>query len=135
MFNMQEGQIFNVSEIRKGLENLRKVYGEFGYINFVATPETEIDEANKRINMTFELEEGKQFVVRRIEFSGNTTTRDKVIRRLVRFQPGRPMDGREIKNTEKRLERSQLFREPRVTPQQPDAEDPTVRNEIGRAHV
>lgn len=88
MFAMAEGDIFNVSEIRTGLENLRKLYGEFGYINFVASPETEINEAERLINMSFNLEEGKQFTVRRIEFTGNTTTRDKVIRRELLVEEG-----------------------------------------------
>src|SRR3989304_3730354 len=81
LFAMTEGEIFDVSKIRKGLEELRKLYGEFGFINFVASPETEIDDQARRINMSFDLEEGKQFTIRRIEFAGNTTTRDKVIRR------------------------------------------------------
>lgn len=88
MFQMQEGEIFNVSKVRKGLENLRKLYGEFGFINMVPTPDTQIDEANKRINMTLNIEEDKQFFVRRIEFTGNTTTRDKVIRRELLLDEG-----------------------------------------------
>jgi outer membrane protein insertion porin family len=88
LFQMKEGELFNVSRIRSGLEELRKLYGEFGYINFVASPETEVDDANHRIDMTFNFEEGKQFTVRRIEFSGNTTTRDKVIRRELLIQEG-----------------------------------------------
>ncbi len=88
MFQMQGGDIFNVSKIRKGLENLRKLYGEFGFINMVTTPETNIDEARKRINMVFNIEEDKQFFVRRIEFAGNTTTRDKVIRRELLLDEG-----------------------------------------------
>ena len=88
LFAMTEGDIFDVSKIRKGLEELRKLYGEFGFINFVASPETEIDDQARRINMSFDLEEGKQFTVRRVEFSGNTTTRDKVIRRELLIQEG-----------------------------------------------
>lgn len=88
LFEMQEGTIFNVSKIRKGLENMRKIYGEYGYINFVATPDTEINDQDHRIDMVFNIEEDKQFTVRRIEFSGNTTTRDKVIRRELLLQEG-----------------------------------------------
>lgn len=88
MFQMKEGDIFNVSKVRKGLENLRKLYGEFGFINMVTSPETDVDKQNKLINMTFNIEEDKQFFVRRIEFSGNTTTRDKVIRRELLIDEG-----------------------------------------------
>lgn len=88
LFSMDEGDIFDVSKVRKGLENMRKIYGEYGYINFVATPDTEINDEKHRIDMAFNIDEDKQFTVRRIEFSGNTTTRDKVIRRELLLQEG-----------------------------------------------
>jgi outer membrane protein insertion porin family len=88
MFAMAEGDIFQVTKIRKGLENLKELYGQFGFINMVATPETDIDDAQRLINMTFNIEEDKQFLVRRIEFTGNTTTRDKVIRREMLIDEG-----------------------------------------------
>ncbi|OFV96911.1 MAG: outer membrane protein assembly factor BamA [Acidobacteria bacterium RIFCSPLOWO2_12_FULL_54_10] len=88
LFAMNEGDLFDVSQIRKGLENMRNAYGEYGYINFVASPDTQIDDENHQINMVFSVEEGKQFTVRRIEFTGNSTTRDKVIRRELMVQEG-----------------------------------------------
>ncbi|MCI0348603.1 MAG: outer membrane protein assembly factor BamA, partial [Acidobacteriales bacterium] len=81
LFPMKDGDIFNTAHVRKGLENLRKAYGEYGYINFTPVPDTKIDDDKKLINLDIDLDEGKQFSVRRIEFQGNTTTRDKVIRR------------------------------------------------------
>ena len=88
LFRMQEGDLFSVTKVRKGLENLRKLYGEFGFINMVPTPDADVDKQNKVINMTFDIEEDKQFFVRRIEFTGNTTTRDKVIRRELLLDEG-----------------------------------------------
>ncbi|HWP85403.1 MAG TPA: outer membrane protein assembly factor BamA [Terriglobia bacterium] len=88
LFDMKQGEVFNVSKVRKGLEELRKLYGEFGYINFVPEPETIVDDQARRIHLNIGLDEGKQFTVRRIEFSGNTTTRDKVIRRELLLQEG-----------------------------------------------
>ncbi len=37
-FNMKDGDYFNATLIGKGLENLRKAYGQLGYINFTAVP-------------------------------------------------------------------------------------------------
>jgi len=88
IFALKEGDIFNVSKIRKALEDYRKLYGEFGFVNFTAIPQTDIDEENKRINVVLEMDEEKQFFVNRIEFVGNTTTRDKVIRREVLLDEG-----------------------------------------------
>ena len=81
VFGMKEGDIFNASRARKSLEDFRKLYGEFGYINFTAVPEVDFDDTNRTIDFTLDFEEDKQFFVRRVEFSGNTKTRDKVLRR------------------------------------------------------
>ncbi len=88
LFAMKNGDIFNAELVRKGLENLRKAYGELGYINFTSVPDTQIDEAHKLINLVIDIDEGKPFFVRRIEFQGNTTTRDKVIRRELAIEEG-----------------------------------------------
>jgi len=48
----------------------------------------DIDDAKKVVNVTLHFDEQKQYFVRRIEFSGNTTTRDKVIRRELLIDEG-----------------------------------------------
>jgi outer membrane protein insertion porin family len=87
-FPLKAGDLFAVGKIRKALEDYRKIYGQFGFIDFTAEPETEVDEEAKRINLTLRFNEEKQYYVRRIEFSGNTTTRDKVIRRQLLVEEG-----------------------------------------------
>src|SRR6202040_3357682 len=94
LFPMRDGEVFNTSNVRKGLDNLRKAYGELGYINFTSVPDTKIDEAKKLINLDVDVDEGKQFYVRRIEFQGNTTTRDKVIRREIALEEGQIYNSR-----------------------------------------
>jgi outer membrane protein insertion porin family len=87
-FLIKDGDIFSREKIAKGLESLRKAYGGLGYINFTPVPEIEFDEDKKLASMEIDLDEGKQFFVRRIEFQGNTTTRDKVIRREIVLEEG-----------------------------------------------
>ncbi len=88
LFPIRDGDIFSREKIAKGLENLRKAYGEYGYINFTSVPDTSFDEDKKLVNLAIDVDEGKQFHVRRIEFVGNTTTRDKVIRREIALEEG-----------------------------------------------
>jgi outer membrane protein insertion porin family len=88
VFPLKQGDLFAVDKIRKALEDYRKIYGEFGYIDFTATPVTDVDVPNKTVNLTLEFDEQKQFYVRRIEFAGNLTTRDKVIRREILLDEG-----------------------------------------------
>ena len=94
LFPMKDGDIFSREKVGKGLENLRKAYGEAGYINFTSVPDTKFDDEKKTVNMEIDVDEGKQFYVRRIEFTGNTTTRDKVIRREIALEEGQIYNSR-----------------------------------------
>ncbi len=94
LFPIKDGDIFSREKVAKGLENLRKAYGEFGYINFTSVPDTKFDDEKKVVNLEIDVDEGKQFYVRRIEFQGNTTTRDKVIRREIALEEGQIYNSR-----------------------------------------
>jgi hypothetical protein len=87
-FAIKDGDWFNATVIGKGLENLKKAYGQLGYINFGAIPKPIFDEQKKTVSLNIDIDEGKPFYVSRIEFQGNTTTRDKVIRRELMLQEG-----------------------------------------------
>jgi outer membrane protein insertion porin family len=80
---LKTGDVYNETKLRDSFKSLTKFYGEGGYINFIPTPQQEFDEEKKIVNLTVDVDEGKQFTTKRINFSGNTTTRDKVIRREV----------------------------------------------------
>jgi outer membrane protein insertion porin family len=88
IFPLHKGDIFSVAKVRKAVEDYTKLYGQFGFIDFTAEPESDVNESTKTIDLTLDFDEGKQFYVRRIEFAGNTTTRDKVIRRELLISEG-----------------------------------------------
>ena len=88
IFPIKKGDVFSVAKVRKAIEDYTKLYGNFGFIDFTAVPDTDVDEATKTINLTFSFDQQKQFFVRRIDFSGNTGTRDKVIRRELLLNEG-----------------------------------------------
>jgi len=88
IFGMQQGEVFSTAKLRKGFEELRKLYGGFGYIDFVSEPDIQTVPGTDKVDLTLNFDEGKQFFVRRIDFSGNTTTRDKVIRRELLIDEG-----------------------------------------------
>ncbi|MFY9574645.1 MAG: outer membrane protein assembly factor BamA [Blastocatellia bacterium] len=81
------------SVVQKGLDNLKKVYGSRGYIQFNSgfVPDFKDDPADSTkgiVDITFSVEEGKQYTLRRLEFIGNTFTRDNVMRREVLLNEG-----------------------------------------------
>ncbi len=88
VFRMGPGDVFSTEKLQKGLDDLRKLYGNFGYIDFVPSPDPEVVAGKDQIDLTIDVDEGHQFFVRRIDFQGNTTTRDKVIRREILVDEG-----------------------------------------------
>src|ERR1019366_166559 len=87
-FAIKDGEYFSGTLIGKGLEALRKAYGQLGYVNATAVPKVEYDEAKKTVSLQIDIDEGKPFYVSRIEFEGNTITRDRVMRRELLLDEG-----------------------------------------------
>ncbi|HJT70974.1 MAG TPA: outer membrane protein assembly factor BamA [Terriglobales bacterium] len=109
VFAIKDGDVFNREKIAKGLENLKNAYGTQGYINFTSVPQPRIDEEKKLVYFDIDIEEGKQFSVRRIEFEGNTTTRDKVIRRELLLEEGQVYNEQMWKLSLQRLNQLSFF--------------------------
>ncbi len=87
-FANKDGEYFNATLFEKGLQNLQKFYGSGGYINMVAVPTPRVDQAKHLVYLDIDIDEGKPFYVSRIEFTGNTLTRDRVIRRELLVEEG-----------------------------------------------
>jgi outer membrane protein insertion porin family len=91
---LQKGEVANGEALSKGLfENLKKAYGTQGFIQYTAEVNptfkdnpTKPDEGIADFVIT--IDEGKQFTLRRLEFTGNTFTRDNVLRREVLVNEG-----------------------------------------------
>lgn len=84
---LKKGEIADGKRLQEGVyENLKKLYGSQGFVLYNAEfdPEFKEDTANPKegiVDITITIDEGKQFRLRRLEFVGNTFTRDKVLRR------------------------------------------------------
>jgi outer membrane protein insertion porin family len=63
LFPIKDGDTFSRAKIAIGLENLRKAYGNFGYINFTSVPDTTFDDENHSISLDIDMDEGMQFVI------------------------------------------------------------------------
>jgi outer membrane protein insertion porin family len=87
IIGLQKGEVANGEAISKALyENLKKYYGGQGFIQYspdvVPTYKDNPQNPNEGIaDFLITIDEGKQFSLRRLEFTGNTFTRDYVLRR------------------------------------------------------
>jgi len=91
---LNKGDVANGEKISKSLfENLKKAYGAQGFIEYTAelNPTFKDNPQNPNegiVDFTITIEEGKQFTLSRLEFIGNTFTRDNVLRREVLINEG-----------------------------------------------
>ncbi len=91
---LQKGSVANGEALSKGLyENLKKAYGNQGFIQYTAdvNPTFKDNPTNPNegiADFVITIDEGKQFTLRRLEFTGNTFTRDNVLRREVLVNEG-----------------------------------------------
>jgi outer membrane protein insertion porin family len=94
VIGLNKGDVANGEKISKGLfENLKKFYGNQGFIEYTAEPVPSFKDnpqnpAEGIVDFVVTIEEGKQFSLRRLEFIGNTFTRDNVLRREVLINEG-----------------------------------------------
>ena len=130
-FKVDPGQFYSEKAIRKGLEKAREVYGAGGYFEFTGYPdykfrdlpnpaEPQTPAALKAeaptpagppiVDVTMKLQEGKQFFVNRLTFTGNTTTHDNVIRREVRLVEDGVFNTEALKYSIKRLNQLGYFK-------------------------
>src|SRR5439155_12811812 len=66
----QEGDLFDVSKIRDGLEAIGRLYGSKGYIDATPEPDTTIDESGSRIDLLIKVDESKPYRISKIEVLG-----------------------------------------------------------------
>ena len=132
LFKLEEGDTYSEKAVRKGLEKAREVYGVGGYYEFVAYPDLKPRDmppmdgngaagppsgpsaaaanAPPVVDVTMRVTEGKQYFVNRITFTGNTTTRDNVIRREIRLLEAGVFNTEALKYSIKRLNQLGYFK-------------------------
>ena len=88
MVRARSGDIFNRAELSKDLQDVRTMYRDEGFANVEADPQTSLDPEAQEVDIVVPIRRGPPVRFERIEISGNTKTRDKVIRRELQIAEG-----------------------------------------------
>ncbi len=110
MFKLQTGDIYDDTRLKKGYEKLRDVYGRLGYFQFTGGTKRTTDTERKVVDVTLALEEDKQYFVGKLEFKGNNSSRDKVIRREIFMNEGDVFDTEALKVSVRRINQLGYFK-------------------------
>jgi outer membrane protein insertion porin family len=136
LFKLDEGNFYNEKSVRKGFEKARELYGSVGYMEFTGYPDLKprdpaasgapnpngqpgpvapwakatAKDGSPIVDVVMRLQEGKQYFINRITFTGNTTTRDNVIRREMRLLESGIFNTEALKHSVRRLNQLGYFK-------------------------
>ena len=79
-FPIRAGDTFDNTRIKEGLESIRHLFEEAGYIDFTYIPSFNCDEKAKTVAVSLNLWQGEQYYIHRITFSGDLPESDREIR-------------------------------------------------------
>lgn len=125
---IRPGDDFTGELVERSVQQLEQGYQLMGYVDARVTNQQIRVGEEPEVDLLLGISEGEPVTAGLVKIQGNFLTQDKVIRRLVRIEPGRPLDGREIELARLRLQATQLFGDARVTIQRPTGGDPSVRD-------
>jgi len=103
MVGAQSGDWFNRSELAKDLGAIQTMYRDAGYANVEAPPETDLDPDTHEVDIRVAIRRHELVYFGRIEITGNTKTRDKVIRREMEIEERQLFSETKMERSKRRI--------------------------------
>lgn len=121
---IQPNEIFSRKKIERSVENITGVLANIGYAFANVNPITEVDREDRLVSINFFVDPGKRVYIRRLQFTGNSKTKDEVLRREMRQMEGAWFSQSAIDRSRVRLQRLTYFESVNVeTPAVPGTDD------------
>ena len=108
---MRTGQYYNAQQVEDTVTRLNELAGLFGYAFADVRPAFNRNRENLTMSVVFRVAEAPRVYVERIDISGNTTTRDKVIRREFRLAEGDPFNNVSVRRSRDRIQSLGFFQD------------------------
>jgi outer membrane protein insertion porin family len=126
------GEVFNRTLVAQDVQNIAEMYKDKGYAYVNSTPETRVDDKQRIVDLSFDIQKGPLVNFERINIRGNTKTRDKVIRREMRVYEGEQFSQSRLDFSKRRVNSLGYFDKVEVTTKRGSADDTMdVNLEVG----
>ncbi|HJU27998.1 MAG TPA: outer membrane protein assembly factor BamA [Candidatus Binataceae bacterium] len=112
---LKPGEVFSGAEMEHDVLTLSQFYSDRGYAYVNVDPRTNINPATHTVDVTFNVNPGREVLVDRIHITGNTKTSDKVIRRELLIQEQEPYSTAKIQKSKQRLDALGYFSNTRIS--------------------
>lgn len=130
LITIKAGEAYNADQVSQTTKAFTDYFGKFGYAFARVQPVPDIDRTTNRVALVLQAEPSRRAYVRRIAVSGNTRSRDEVVRRELRQLESAWYDGDKIKLSRNRVDRLGFFRDVAIetndVPGSPDQVDLNV---------
>lgn len=111
LVKIRPGEPYRAEEVAETTKAFTEKFGNFGYAFARVDSRPDIDRAKGQVTLTLVAEPARRVYVRRFNVSGNSRTRDEVVRREFRQFESSWYDGRRIKLSRDRVDRLGYFKE------------------------
>ncbi|MEN1726834.1 MAG: outer membrane protein assembly factor BamA [Pseudomonadota bacterium] len=109
LISVAPGDTFSRRELEQSMEGITSILSNIGYAFANVNPVPRVDRDTREVALTFFIEPGKRVYVRRVSFSGNSQTKDEVLRREMRQFEGAWFSQLALDRSRQRLQRLGYF--------------------------
>lgn len=126
LLTVQNEKFINRKTLREDVLKITDYYAERGYAFADVRPNLDKSPTGNRVDISIDIDKGDLIYIDRITISGNTRTRDNVIRREIDVHEGGIFDSKALRTSSERLQRLEFFEEVNIHPE--PSLDPTKMN-------
>ena len=90
--------IFKEDLLDEDVEKIKSLYDDMGYLDTEVTPRLDRNPDGTEMSVTFEVKEGKQYLVGNVEVRGSIILKEKEVRSKIKMKPGKPFSRRELRD-------------------------------------
>ncbi|MBN2345698.1 MAG: outer membrane protein assembly factor BamA, partial [Candidatus Aminicenantes bacterium] len=128
LVTFKKGQVYNIKKRNKFIEQIQKFYGGIGYFYAQVAPSENLDPVRQTADLTIYIQENDIVYLGKLEFKGNTFTKDHVIRREWFMREGRRLNINALEDSIKRMKQLGLVTVEKMPEIKPDPQDPQKIN-------
>ncbi|MCP5054153.1 MAG: outer membrane protein assembly factor BamA [bacterium] len=141
LVTLEKGNLYNIKKRDKIIEDIKTIYGNLGYIFSYIAPVENLDPVKKIADLTLKVNEGEVAYVGKLEFEGNTSTKDSVLRREWLLREGARFNAGWLKTCITRMKQLGLVdiaKEPEFKPDPEDGQKMNIKvhvKELNRQRI
>lgn len=115
LIKVKSKEIFSRQEVLESTQAIAEALGNKGYALARVNVEPEVDEATKTVFLNFHVVPGRRYYVRHVNFEGNNSTNDSILRRISRILEGEMFSAQKVKESKRKMDLLGYLRDTEVT--------------------